>query len=145
MFGVENLTGLSVAKLDILRQSDTGKKGKKEAIFSYYIDTEEVTTAIEMAIILLMNTKSIMQILGYQPAHYYGVGSGCLFASGLYHQTVQASEGTMKITLFLELCKYEFKEYYFNTKGSQEVEVKWNLSKKYLQYYKEVKGRKIAR
>ena len=28
MFGVENLTGLSVVKLDILRQSETGFKGK---------------------------------------------------------------------------------------------------------------------
>ena len=104
---VEKLTGLLVAKMDILRQSETGKEGKKEALFSYHIDTDEVKTAIAMATILLTDTESSMKILGYRPVPYHGVGSGCLFASDLFHQTVTASEGTMKVTLFLERCQYD--------------------------------------
>ena len=141
IFGVENLTGLSVVKLDILRQSETGFKGKREAIFEYHIDTDEVSTATATATILLTNTTSSMQILGHQPVPYYGVGSGCLFASGLFHQTVCVSKGTMKITLFLERHKYAPLEYFFSKKGMQEMDVKWNLSEKYLQYVQGTQGK----
>ena len=65
MAEVEKLTGLSVAKMDILRQSETGKEGEKEALFSYHIDTIEVKSAIATATILLTDTESSMQILGY--------------------------------------------------------------------------------
>ena len=137
----KNLTGLAVVKLDILRQSDTGLKGKKEAMFSYHVDTEEVNTAIATASILLTNTTSSMQMLGYQPVPYYGVGSGCLFASGLYHQTVGASEGTMKVTLFLERHRFATDDIYFSKKDTQDMDVKWNLSEKYIQYVQGTEGK----
>ena len=91
MAEVEKLTGLLVEKRDILRQSETGKEGKKEALFSYHIDTVEVKSAIATDTILLTDTKSSMQILGYRPVPYHGLGSGCLFASDIFHQTVTAS------------------------------------------------------
>ena len=119
------------------------KRGLKEreAIFEYRIDTDEVTTAIATATILLTNTTSSMQILGRQPVPYNGVGSGCLFASGLYHQTVGASEGTIKISLFLARRMEDPVEYYFNLKGVQETDVKWNITEEYLRYVQGTEGK----
>ena len=81
-----------------------------------------------------------MQILGYQPVPYHGVGSGYLFASNLFHQTVKALEGTMNITLFLECCPYDPIEYVYDIKVSQESDAKWNLLGKYLQHLQEIEG-----
>ena len=131
---VESLTGLVVAKMDILRQSETGKDGKKEAIFSYHRDTIEVTNAIATAAILLTNTESSMQVLGYRPIPYHGVGSGCMFASDLYHQTVRASEGTMKVTFFLVRDHFDTIDYTYVLKDAEEAAVKWNLLVSFLQY-----------
>ena len=134
---VENLTGLVIAKMDILRQSETGKGGKKEVIFTYHRDTTEVSKAIATATILLTNTESSMQVLGYRPILYHGVGSGCLFASDLYHQTVRASEGTMKITFFLvrDLCDPIV--YTYELKDAEGAVVKWNLATKFLKYLRQ--------
>ena len=140
MGDVEKLTGLSIVKMDILCQSETGKDGKREALFSYHIDTEEVMSAEVTATILLTETDTSMQILGYRPIHYHGVGSGCLFRSDLYHQTVAASEGTMKVTLFLERDKYDSTDFIYNTKEMQETDAKWDLSEKYLRHLQEIEG-----
>ena len=137
---MEKLTGLSVVKIDILRQSEKGKEGKKEAIFSHHIDKTEVKTAVATATILLTNTDPSMKFLGYKPIPYHGVGSGCLFASDIFHQTVESSEGTMKILLFLERCPYDPKDYVYELKGCQDADAKWNLSTKYLQRLQEMEG-----
>ena len=57
---VEKLTGLLVARMDILRQSDTDGEGEKEALFSYHTDMDEVKSAIATATILLTDTESCM-------------------------------------------------------------------------------------
>ena len=46
----------------------------------------------------------------------------------------------MKITLFLERCPHDTIEYFYDIKGSQEADVKWNLSEKYLQHLQESEG-----
>ena len=65
MGDVEKLTGLAIVKMDILRQSKTGKDGKREALFSYHIDTEEVMSAVVTATIILTEMDTSMQILGF--------------------------------------------------------------------------------
>ena len=116
MGDVEKLTGLAIVKMDILRQSETGEDGKREALFSYHTDTEEVISAEVTATILLTETETSMQVLGYRPIYYHGVGSGCMFRSDLYHQSVTASEGTMKITFFLERDEDDSTDFIYNMK-----------------------------
>ena len=99
---LEKVTGLKAFLIDILQQSSTGERGSKESMFTSHIDNnEEGTDSILMAVILMNESSSSMRILGKEEFFYTLPGETAVFPSALFHETITALPGTMKLSILL--------------------------------------------
>ena len=99
---VLSYSSMEIAFIDILRQSSTGQFGGKESLFNWHRDNDGDRTKVRQTIIfLLTDTDTSMQVLGYDEMHYNGAGCGVAFVSNMWHRSMNAAPGTMKIAFFL--------------------------------------------
>ena len=106
----ENITALKVFNMKILQQSTTGNFGSKETLFRWHKDNEDRKKNAKLSvIILLLSTKSSMQIMNKEKCSYKRQGTAIAFPSGLFHRSVQADEHTMK--LFFSRIHFPFSIY----------------------------------
>ena len=92
--------------LHILRQSSG------ESIFTWHVDTDDDSenggeTSILSQVYLLTNTRTSMQVAGFDEVEYNGPGSGFLFFSDATHRSGFAQAGTIKIAFFFGHAKSE--------------------------------------
>ena len=93
---------MDIAFIDILRQSSTGEQGGKESLFDWHRDNDGDRAKVRLTIIfLLTNTKTSMQVCGFDEMHYGEQGSGVAFMSKMWHRSCFAEAGTMKIAFFM--------------------------------------------
>mgnify|MGYP003334252582 CR=1 FL=1 len=111
---VEKEINYRVFAFHILRQSETGNQGAKEAVFGYHIDQQDDLKKAYLSVIInLKDTNSSMRVAGYKEYCYGGIGSAAVFYSDLWHQTCKAEPGTMKVSLFCEKVEIKkIKKYY---------------------------------
>jgi len=105
---VRNYSGnkMKIEWIDILRQSSSGTNGGRESLFSWHQDHESNRSNVRLTIIFLLTpTKTSMQVHGHDIMEYSGAGSGVAFMSKLFHRSVYAEDGTMKIAFFVSYKK----------------------------------------
>ena len=104
-FGAKENRLYKLKIIDILRQSSTGEFGGREALFGLHQDRipGERKNIILSVIFTLSNTMSSMKVVGDVEFHYDLVGKGIMFFSELWHESIHASEGTLKMALFYEV------------------------------------------
>ena len=102
-FVKESYPGMDISFVDVLRQSSDGMYGSKEALFDWHKDNDspERSKVTRTVIFLLSDTKSSMQVCGFDEVHYKGQGSGIGFMADMWHRSGFAEPGTMKIAFFL--------------------------------------------
>ena len=104
---LELATGLEAFLTDILQQSATGEAGSREAMFSPHIDNNgEGPEAILTAVILMSRSISSMRVLGKKEFFYTLPGDTAVFPSALFHETVTAVPGTLKLSVLFRLQQY---------------------------------------
>ena len=104
-FGLKDQRDYNLKIVDILRQSSTGELGGREVLFRLHKDRVpgEQRNIILSVIFTLTNTTSIMKVVGDEEFKYDLVGKGIMFFSELWHESIHASEGTLKMALFYEV------------------------------------------
>ena len=89
----------SVAFVHLLDQNSN------QAKFSWHVDNSRHDLGygdIELSFVFLLTaTASSMQVAGKEVFAYAGAGSGCMFHAALWHASVDASPGTVKVAVFL--------------------------------------------
>ena len=114
--------------IDILRQSSTGVHGGKECLFRIHRDNMEGRQKVVVSVIFQLNAvKSAMKIVGGDVFKYTKVGQGVKFLSALWHESIFADQGTIKIALFFE-GSAKLKKVV--TEERERVEARWNVDKK---------------
>ncbi len=97
----ENITALNVFNMEILRQSSSGNFGSKETLFGWHVDdTDRKDSAVLSVIILLIPTKSSMQIMTKEQIVYEKQGTAIAFPSQLVHRSYYAEDNMIKLCLF---------------------------------------------
>ena len=92
---------LTLKFIDILRQSSNGKHGGRESLFGVHCDNMEERKQVVLSVIVQLNkVESAMQILGGQKFTYSKKGQGVMFLSELWHESLYAHEGTVKMAFF---------------------------------------------
>ncbi len=103
-FGLKDQRNYNLKIIDILRQSSSGELGGREALFRLHKDKVpgEQKNIILSVIFTLSNTMSMMKVVGDEEFEYDLVGKGIMFFSELWHESIYASESTLKMALFYE-------------------------------------------
>ncbi len=103
-FGLKDQRDYNLKIIDILRQSSTGELGGREALFRLHKDRVpgERKNIILSVIFTLSNTMSSMKVVGDVEFHYDLVGKGIMFFSELWHESISAEDGTVKMAWFYE-------------------------------------------
>ena len=93
--------GRAIAFVHLLDQSS------EQAQFTWHVDNNPKDGEygqIDLSFVFcITDTDSSMQVAGKAAFQYAGAGSGCVFSSGLWHASVHAAPGTLKVAVFL--CK----------------------------------------
>ena len=93
--------GRAIAFVHLLDQSS------EQAQFTWHVDNNPKDAGygqIELSFVFcITDTDSSMQVAGRAAFQYAGAGSGCMFSAGLWHASVHAAPGTLKVAVFL--CK----------------------------------------
>lgn len=76
------------------------RQDSPQARFRWHRDTEQGTNYVLTIVFLLSQTKSTMQVAGFEEVHYLGPGSGVAFPSDSEHRSGHADPGTLKIAIF---------------------------------------------
>ena len=76
------------------------RQDSPQARFRWHRDTEQGTHYVLTIVFLLSQTKSTMQVAGFDEVDYLGPGSGVAFPSDSVHRSGHADPGTLKIALF---------------------------------------------
>ena len=98
---------LTLKFIDILRQSSNGKHGGRESLFGVHLDNMEERKQVVLSVIVQLNkVESAMQIVGGKEFKYTKQGQGVMFLSELWHESLYAHEGTVKIAFFFTGNKY---------------------------------------
>ena len=97
--------------LDIFWQSSSGVLGGQESLFQIHQDNvpKEQKDIVVSIILALIDSKSKMKVVGGKDFEYDAVEKGVLFMSELWHESLSAEEGIVKISLFYEGDKAEKK------------------------------------
>ena len=92
--------------IDILRQSSTSVLGGKESLFRIHQDNIEEQQRIVVLVIFQLNlVESSMKIVGGKVFKYSKVKQGVMYMSELWHESIYAEKGTVKIALFYKGTK----------------------------------------
>ncbi len=92
---------LTLRFIDILRQSSNGKRGGRESLFGIHQDNMAERDKVVLSVIVQLNkVESSMKIVGGKEFKYTKEGQGVMFLSELWHESLHANEGTVKIALF---------------------------------------------
>ena len=89
---------LTLRFIDILQQSSNGIRGGPESLFGIHRDNmAERDKVVLSAIVQLNAVESSMKIVGGDVFKYTKEGQGVMFLSELWHESLYAKEGTVKI------------------------------------------------